>query len=146
MQVLPIHKSRDKTHPDNYRPIWVFPIRNIFLKSDRLFRFFIHFHLFESSQFRFKRKLSTSNAFSNILQFIFIVLDPGFTAFPLLLNFGFSKAFSCVDRTILLHKFNSHGVWSVALIGFQSYLSERLQYFSINVNKSDHLSVGICVT
>ena len=141
--VIPIYKSGDKTDPGNYRPISILPILSkIFEKvaSDQLYSFFDYFHLFDSSQFGFRKKLSTSNAISNMLQFIYNNLDTGYTVLSLFLDF--SKAFDCVDHTILLHKLKAYGVRGVALLWFQSYLSERLQYVSINGTNSDYSSVG----
>ena len=52
-----------------------------------------------------------------------------------------SKAFDCVDHKILLHKLNVYGIRGIALTWFQSYLSNRVQYVSINGSNSDHLVV-----
>ena len=84
--VIPIYKSGDKTDPGNYRPISILPILSkVFEKavSDQLYRFFEHFQLLDSSQFGFRKKLSTSNAISNMLQFIYNNLYPEYTVLSL---------------------------------------------------------------
>ena len=76
-----------------------------------------------------------------MLQFIYNNLDAGYTVLSLFLDFR--KSLDCVDHSILLNNLKVYGVRGVALLWFQSYFSERLQYVSINGNNSDYLSVKV---
>ena len=42
------------------------------------------------------------------------------------------KAFDAVNHNILLSKLNHYGIGGVAFDWFQSYLSDRIQYVTIN--------------
>ena len=54
-----------------------------------------------------------------------------------------SKAFDCIDYTILLHKLQFYGIRGLPLLWFKNYLSSRVQYVSYNNVLSEPLNV-IC--
>ena len=55
------------------------------------------------------------------------------------------KAFDTVDHNILLLKFNYYGVHGIPLQWFKSYLSNRQQFVTLNVNYSDIKNVWIVI-
>ena len=55
------------------------------------------------------------------------------------------KAFDAVDHEILLKKLWQYGIRGIANDWFQSYLTNRMQYFSINGISSDLLKVNFGV-
>ena len=132
-RVVPIFKSGDKNNVNNYRPISILPIfSKIFEKIvfNQIYNYFEIFKLFNPSQFGFRKKNSTSNTITNALQYIYDHLDQGDSVVSVFLDF--SKAFDCVNHKILLGKMSMYGVRGVANRWFQSYLSGRRQYVSLN--------------
>ena len=132
-RVIPLYKTGDVTNVNNYRPISVLPILSkIFEKvaHKQLYNFFESFKLFQSCQFGFRQKLSTSHAVNHNIRKIYDILDRGDTAVSVFLDF--CKAFDCVDHTILLSKMHKYGVRGMANNWFKSYLSNRMQYVSVN--------------
>ena len=137
-RVVPIFKSGDRSECGNYRPISVLPILSkIFEKVvfNQLYQYFDSFNLLTSCQFGFRKKLSTSDAIVNNLQFIYDNLDSGHIVISIFLDF--SKAFDCVDHQILLDKLSVYGVRGVELDWFQSYLRNRSQYVSLDGQASE---------
>ena len=51
------------------------------------------------------------------------------------------KAFDTVDHEILLHKLNYHGIRGIANSWFETYLSDRRQYVSINGVDSNEVTM-----
>ena len=78
----------------------------------------------------FATKLSTSLVIVDNMQYVYDNLDQGNAAISFFLDF--SKAFDCVDHDSLREKMNIYGVAGVALGWFESYLSNRQQYASLN--------------
>ena len=73
-------------------------------------------------------------ALIDTIQYIYDKLDNGEIVISLFLDF--KKAFDCVDHKILLNKMSAYGVRGVALEWFESYLSNRQQFVSINGRSS----------
>ena len=63
----------------------------------------------------------------------------------LLLLIDFSKAFDLVEHSILLNKLENYGIRGVALKWVESYLSNRMQFVSINGVESSkkHMKYGV---
>ena len=102
-RVIPIFKSGSTTDVNNYRPISILPILSkIFEKivHHQLYNYLNHFKFLNSDQYGFRKKLSTSNAIINMMQYIYDNLDQGNTVISIFLDF--SKAFDCVNHKILL--------------------------------------------
>ena len=135
-KVCPIYKGKgSKSDPDNYRPISVLSV------IARLFEKLIHEQLFPyfndylyKNQSGFRPKYSTQTALLNTTNQWFLNIDRNDYNFAVFLDLR--KAFDTVNHSILLEKLKFHRIRGTELKWFESYLSERQQYCSINNHDS----------
>ena len=132
-EVIPVHKKDSRLAYDNYRPISLLSnLDKIFEKLiyPRIYNFLNDNNVFFSKQFGFRSKHSTAHALLNMSQAISDSLDAG--------NFGcgvfvdLRKAFDTVDHKILLKKLHHYGIRGTAFDLLSSYLSNRLQFVTVN--------------
>ena len=137
-RVIPLHKGGCKDDLNNYRPISLLPlISKIFEKIvyNQLYNFLEHFDILSSAQFGFRRGKSTIQAVMDHLKFVYNNLDEGSTVISIFMDL--SKAFDCLDHSILLDKLEKYGIRGIANTWFKSYLSERKQFVSVNNTYSE---------
>ena len=135
-KVCPIYKGKgSKSDPDNYRPISVLSV------ITRLFEKLIHEQLFPyfndylyKNQSGFRPKYSTQTALLNTTNQWFLNIDRN--DYNLAVFLDLRKAFDTVNHSILLEKLKFYGIRGTELKWFESYLSERQQYCSINNHDS----------
>ena len=96
----------------------------------RLYTFLNKNNITYNLQFRFRQQYSTSHALINITENIRKVLDDGNIGCGIFVDL--QKAFDTVDHQILFPKLNHYGIRGVSNDWFNSYLSNRNQYVSIN--------------
>lgn len=132
-KVIPLFKAGDKNNVQNYRPISILPIFSKIIEKvvhHQLYCYLQRNNLLSKSQFGFRKKLSTSDAITDMTQHVYDSLDKGYTVVSFFLDF--SKAFDTVNHNILLEKLKLYGIRGIAQNWFNSYLKNRNQFVSIN--------------
>ena len=94
-----------------------------------------HFDILSSAQFGFRRGKSTIQAVMDHLKFVYNNLDDGCSVISIFMDL--SKAFDCLDHTILLNKLEKYGIRGITNTWFKSYLTDRKQFVSVNNTNSD---------
>jgi hypothetical protein len=145
-KVIPIHKSKEKTKMNNYRPISLLPSLSKVLEKivhHRLYQFLNMQDILYSRQFGFRPKHSTIHAVTNFIAHVQNAIEQNNLTVSVLLDL--SKAFDTIDHKILLAKLDNYGVRGLALEWFRSYLSDRSQYVSYKDTNSDSqfISCGV---
>ena len=94
-------------------------------------------------QFRFRKNFSTAHPIMNLIDSIENAFDQNKFACGVFIDL--KKAFDTVDHEILLKKLWHYGIRGIANDWFKSYLTNRMQYVSINNIPSDLLKVNFRV-
>ena len=126
-------KSGEKTDVHNYRPISILPIMSKIIEKvvhHQLYGFLQRNRIISPSQFGFRKKLSTTDAITDMLQFVYDKLDNGDIVISFCLDFA--KAFDTVNHNILLKKLEWYGIRGIPHDWFRSYLGNHSQYVSVN--------------
>ena len=141
-KVSPLQKKGSCNNPSNYRPISILSVfSKIFekLMHQRLYKFLESFEILYPLQFGFREKHSTSHALLSLTESIKQSIDSGKVGCGIFLDL--QKAFDTVNHKILLDKLEHYGIRGNALKWFQSYLSGRTQYVTVNGHVSDPLPI-----
>eukprot|EP00116_Pleurobrachia_bachei_P001264 sb/3461526/ len=144
--IQPLYKGGDINTLSNYRPISLLPIiSKLFEKClhKRVTEFLFEHKVLCSSQFGFRKGLSTTNALHEGIGFAAESLDHNFHTLGLFLDL--SKAFDTLHHDILLAKMEHYGIRGCVLDLFKSYLSNRIQRVKIgnNISSPGHVSYGV---
>ena len=137
-RITQIFKSGDPTNPSNYRPITSLPYLSKLFETclcTRLTSYFEKFSLFSSSQFGFRRNMSTSDALINLTNSVYSSLNSRKHCANILIDY--SKAFDTVNHSILIDKIYSYGIRGSMLTLLRSYLTGRKQYVAISGVRSE---------
>lgn len=135
-RVVPILKKGNSQVLDNYRAISLVPtMSKVFelLMLDRLNSFLEKHQILTSTQFGFRKNLSTELAVFYIFNEVLTKMNE--KCFVAGLSLDLRKAFDSVDHDILVAKLFSFGIRGKILDWFRSYLQDRYQYVSITDNQ-----------
>ena len=102
-EIVPVHKSKEKNNPSNYRPISLISNLAKILEKIlhiRLLKFIQKSNILSKKQFSFLKKISTNNALEFRTNTIVNKLDK---SDPIAITFlDLAKAFDTVDHKLLL--------------------------------------------
>ena len=146
-KVFPLHKSRDKSIPSNFRPISLLPtIAKIFEKllQGRIISFLVKFNLLSSSQFGFRAKRSTVDAVLFLIKLLRQKLSEK-SVMSVCTFLDLKKGFDTVDHTILLDKCCNIGLRGHVFNILKSYLTNRSQFVQIAevVSSTAFVDIGV---
>ena len=135
-KVIPIFKKGLATSKSNHRPISLLSVfSKIFEKlHKRLSQFLEVCEVLFCMQFGFRTGHSTDHALISLTETIKSSLDKNRFGSGIFIDL--QKAFDTVNHDILLKKLEHYGIRGTALSWFQSYLSNRKQFVSINGHSS----------
>ena len=132
-KVIPTHKGGSSEDVNNYRPISLLSIFDKIIEKlmhKRLYEFIQHHNILTSTQFGFRKNLSTSLAIIEITERIRKSMENKKVGCGLFVDL--SKAFDTINHKILISKMEHYGIRGVSLNWFKSYLTNRKQYTFIN--------------
>ena len=132
-RVVPVFKSGSPSSVLNYRGISILPPFSKIIEKvvhKQLSDYLLSNNLLNPNQYGFRKNRSTTDAIVDMTQYIYDNLDCGDIVISFFLDFA--KAFDTVNHAILLQKLQWYGIQDSALNWFNSYLSGRLQYVSLD--------------
>ena len=133
LKVIPIHKKESKLRGSNYRPISLLSNLDKILEKlmhNRIYEFLEKYKLKYPLQFGFRQHYATFYALRNLTESIAKAPDEGNFFYVLFVDL--EKAFDTVDHNILLKKQDHYGVRGTSNKWFESYLTDRKHFVSIN--------------
>ena len=142
-----LFKKGDPEFASNYRPISLLPIFSTLFEKlvyKRLYSFVTQIVIIHRLQFGFQEKHSVEHALISLTETIRNTLDNKKFGCGIFLDL--QKAFDTVNHVILLSKLEHYGIRGNAFAWFNSYLSDRGQYVSINGCDSNLLNVSCGVS
>ena len=135
--VVPIAKKNDK----EFRPISILPIfSKIFEKIifEQILDYFENNKILAGVQYGFRVGMGTLDAVVRLLREVLIALEQG--EFAILSSYDLSKAFDCLDRSILLSKLRYYGFDDLSYKLVSSYFEGRTQIVRLGRECSDPLT------
>lgn len=144
--ISPIHKTGEKTNPENYRPISLTTHLSKLLEKcikNRLMDYVTKNKLLSTHQFGFQSKLGTQDAIADLTTFVTESLDKSYK--PIAIFLDLKKAFDTVDHKILIQKLKKIGICHMAVELLESFLSKREQKVKIKniYSKAYEVRIGV---
>jgi hypothetical protein len=137
-KVIPIFKEKgSELDHMNYRPISLLSNINKIIEKlmhERVYDFLEKYNCIYNLQFGFRKGHSTTHALIDLTEAIRKMIDDNKFAVGVFIDL--QKAFDTVDHKILLKKLEHYGIRGTANKWFDSYLSNRQQFVTINNHNS----------
>lgn len=140
--VTPVYKGGESDDVNNYRPISVLAsISKIIEKllNTRIVNYLTKYNILSSSQYGFRKGMSTQDAITDLTSVITKEIDKGNKCLVVFLDL--KKAFDTVSASILIRRLESIGFRGTALSLLSSYLQNRKQCVKIDGFLSDEEDV-----
>ena len=140
--VVPNHKSGERTLAENYRPV---SLTSILVKSlerivhKHVVKFLTHHRLLSESQHGFREARSCVTQLLQLLHSWYSSLEKGDSVDVFFLDFA--KAFDRVSHHHLLYKLQCYGIQGQLFSWFHDYLSDRTQRVIIGGHSSEWMEV-----
>ena len=146
-RVVPVFKTGDRSDEKNYRPISILPVVSKLYEYailDRLLSFLEEHNILSDRQFGFRKGKSTGMAVASLYEKAISDLEKGMRVAA---NFiDITKAFDCVNKTILLGQLYNYGIRGIPLQLVDSYLTDRRQFVSLTPHGGVSSSMGVLVS
>ena len=141
-RVLPLYKAGKMTEPSNYRPISLGSSISKLLEKHikkQLNNYLTQESILPKNQFGFRQRTRTSNLLHKVVQETIERSEN--KLYSRLLLIDYSKAFDCVDISLLIRKLRVIGLEEPFIKWFQTYLNGRTQYTEYNGILSDKINI-----
>lgn len=144
--VTPVYKSGDRDDANSYRPIAVLSsISKIIEKliNSRIISYLNKYNILSSSQYGFRKGMSTQDAIMELTSTITKEVDKGNKCLTAFLDL--KKAFDTVSIPILIRRLNCAGFRGFALSLLSSYLQNRVQGVKIEgfLSEEENVTFGV---
>ena len=136
-KIIPLPKSKDKSNPDNFRPISLLPLLSKPLERHIHKHLYIYLNgnsLLHINQSGFRPKHSCQTALISLCDSWLSFINKSQVVGSLFLDFR--KAFDLVNHSILLQKLSLYLPSSSSVKFIQSFLENRFQFVKLNKSES----------
>ena len=145
-KVIALHKSGDKTDPNNYRPISLLPVISKIYERiiyNRINHFLNKHKVLNENQFGFRKRHSCEDAILLLTETIRKALDENMKTISCYIDL--KKAFDTVDHQILLQKCYNYGLRGSIYQILAEFLSNGQQFVEHDNKRSvlEKISFGV---
>jgi hypothetical protein len=135
-RVKPIPKSNKTENYKDLRPISILPALSKIIEkvvSEQLTKYLEDNSVLPPTQSGFRGKHGTATALAKVTDDVIAAADKGMGSILVLLDF--SRAFDCLNPSLLLSKMAYYGVSEPSCKWFQSFLTDRRQYVELQTDE-----------